>query len=195
MFGLDFACAHAVGFVDGEDHGVPEFGRAEGFGEFGLVGPFEIAVARVDEIVVVVFGCAEQTERFFAEAVDVDVHSAEDFGRDVLAIGEHADDEVFGSHIAVVVIAGFLDGVGDGVFEGLGVGAAGDGGACFAGFELGGDLVANVIDVDVEQAERFCGDALAFGDEAEHEVGGREEVVPHFARLVIGECHRVTRPI
>ncbi len=98
---------------------------------------------------------------------------------------------MFGSHVIVIQVAGFLDRVLDHLLGSRSLGQLAHRHHLGAGLNDLLDLIANLTQVDIQVPQNVRGDAAPFLDQAEQYVLGSDVLVVEPLRLLVGELHHL----
>ncbi len=109
----------------------------------------------------------EQVQHLLAHFFQLQVEVHQHLGGHSLLLAQQAEQEVFGPHVIVIQVAGFLDGILDDLLGSRGLGQFAHRDHFRAGLNDLLDLVADLPQVDVEVAQDVRGDAAALLDQAE----------------------------
>ena len=137
----------------------------------------------------------EQVEHLLAHFFELQVEVHQDLGGHPFLLAQEAKQEVFGPHVVVVQIAGFLDGILDDLLGSRGLGQFAHRDHFRAGLNNLLDLVADLSKVDVQVPQDVGGDATSFLDQAEQDMFGSDVLVVEALGLLIGQLHHLASAI
>ena len=103
----------------------------------------------------------EQVEHLLAHFLELQAQVHQDLGGHALLLAQQAEQQVFGPHVVVVEVAGFLDGVLDDLLGPRGLGQLAHRDHFRAGLDDLLDLDADLSQVDVQVLQDVRGDAAA----------------------------------
>ncbi len=130
----------------------------------------------------------EFLEDFVAGAFDVDFEALEHAGGDAVAFTQEAEEDVFGSNVAVIERLGFLAREGEDFLDARGVGDVARHFGVGAGTDLFFDFDADGFQVEPHFLEHVDGNALTEFDQAEKKVLGSNVVVVEAIRFLSSQC-------
>ncbi len=109
----------------------------------------------------------EQVQHLLAHFVQLQIKVQEHLGGHPLLLAQEPEQEVFGAHVIVIQVAGFLDGILDHLLRSRSLGQLAHRNHFRAGLNDLLDLIANLTQVDFQIPEDVRGDAAPLLDQAE----------------------------
>ena len=108
----------------------------------------------------------EQVQHLLAHFFQLEVQVHQHLSRDTLLLTQQAEQEVFGSHVIVIQVASFLDGILNHLFRSRSLGQFPHRDHFRAGLNDLLNLVTDLTQVDIQIPEDIRGNAAAFLDQA-----------------------------
>ncbi len=109
----------------------------------------------------------EQVQHLLAHFFQLEIQVHQHLGGHPLLLAQQAEQEVFGSHVIVIQVAGFLDRILDDLLGSRSLGQLAHRNHFGAGLNDLLDLVANLPQVNIQISQDVGGDAAPLLDQAE----------------------------
>ena len=158
-------------------------------------GAGHLASAHARPLAAFVHTVAKQVEYLFADVLELEAEVHEYLGRDALLLPQQAQQDVLGTDVVVIEVAGLLHRILNDFFGPRSLGQFAHRDHVRAALDELFDLHADLAEVDVEVLEDVRGNAAALLDEAEQNMFSADVLVVEPLGLLVGQLHHLAGAI